>query len=128
MRVDAIRGGLLPARLGEPARVVVGEGVTRVDLDEVVHQQHGDDVRDVDRRVGMGREDDRHEREVPRVLRGVLAPEIAADRVDAQHGLQGVDFEDEVDAVVEIAQPSWTSHSKGVPSSACCISEVTRLS
>ena len=41
------------------------------------------------------------------------------ERVDLQH---------EREPIVELAHPSSTSHSNGVPSSACCISEVTRLS
>ena len=110
------------------ADVVVGERVARVDLDEVVDEQHRDDACGVDRCVAVRREHDRHQREVPGVLRRVLAAFAAADGVAAEHRLERVDLQDEREPVVEIAHPSSTSHSNGVPSSACCISDVTRLS
>src|SRR2546422_145153 len=52
---------------------VVDERVARVDLHEVVHEQHLHDASDVDRNTGVRREHDRHEREMPRVLTAVLA-------------------------------------------------------
>ncbi len=93
---DALRGGRFLRGLFGLRRCVVQKGVTRVDLDDVVDQEHSDDLEQVDafcfRVLG---EAEREQREVPAVFSAVFAPRAVGQDVLALDAFEPIDLEQE---------------------------------
>jgi len=94
---DAVGGRPLGLGLRGDLHRVVDERVTRVDLDQIMHQQHGHDPLEIGPRRGMLAEDHRQRAHVPGMLRGVLPPRAVDEMVAADDPLQLVDFDGEGD-------------------------------
>ena len=80
---------------------VVDKGVARVDLDQVVDQQHRDDPPDVDLGRGVLREHQGHQRHVPGVFCIVFAPARLDDQRVAEDALRFVDLDDKLELAMQ---------------------------
>ncbi len=115
--VEALGGRRFLRRLGLPAGRVVEEGVIGVDLDDVVHQEKPDDLRDVDLLGRMRREHPGHHGQVPRVLGRVLESGLIGDPSPPVDRLEPVEFEHEREPVAKVCvadtvqQPVDVGHS-----------------
>ena len=91
--VEAVRGGALAFGLQSSRFLVVDEGIAGVDLHDVVHEQHGDDARDVGSRRGVVGQYEGEDGDVPGVLGVVFAAFLRGDEVAAQDALGQVEFQ-----------------------------------
>ena len=76
---------------------IVDIRVAGIDFDDVVNENHPDDLADVEGLVGMLGENDRHKREMPAVLGGILTASAVQQISAPVDTLQLVEFKDEVE-------------------------------
>jgi hypothetical protein len=69
--------------------------VSPASIHHVVHEPHAHDARDVHTRAGVLGQDDRRQRQVPRVVGAVLAPGAVAGRGLPRYRLAPVGLDDE---------------------------------
>ncbi len=91
--------------------MVVYRNVAGVDLDDVVYEQHRDDMGDVDRSEER-RQRERHRRDVPRVFGAVLEPQSARDVGAPFNCAQGIEFGDESDASGHVVAARALRHER----------------
>jgi len=86
----------LPFALCQRSSLIEGEGVPRVDLDQVVDEEHFDDVKDIHGGGGVLRQDDSHQCQLPGVLGIILASLTMEDTVASKNRLYFVRFDQEL--------------------------------
>lgn len=98
---DAVRRDSL-ARLSRRAGLrIVSERIAGIDLDEVVHDEHTDDVREIDSGWRLLVQEHRHQREMPGMLGAVLPSRPVRQLRPAQHRLEPVGLDEKAELPFE---------------------------
>jgi len=81
---------------------IVGEGIAGINFYEIVNQHHLKDAQYVERlMIGVLREDDNHEREVPGMFGTVFSPATMDDNGLTKDFLEAVNFDNKSNLAAE---------------------------